>query len=100
MFATADWVGDGVDQSYLDKAKELLRAAREEQLRRNGFWLAQIKRVVERGEEFRVIPDFERRLDALTLEQVTAAAQRYLRRDRYVRVVLRPEDADAANSTE
>ena len=82
VFATADWLVDGVDQSYLDRAKELLRATREEQLRKNDFWLAQIKRVVERGEEFRVIPDFERRVDALTLEQITAAAQRYLRRDR------------------
>ena len=69
-------------------------------MRRNSFWLAQIKRVVERGEEFRVIPDFEQRLDALTLERITAAAQRYLRRDRYVRVVLRPEAADGASSTE
>jgi zinc protease len=99
VFATADWVVDGVDRSYLDRAKELLRATREEQLRRNNFWLAQIKRVVERGEEFRVTPEFEQRVDALTLEQITAAAQRYLRRDRYVRVVLRPEAA-AANSTE
>ena len=100
VFATADWVVDGADESYLDKARELLRATREEQLRRNSFWLAQIKRVVERGEEFRVIPEFEQRLDALTLERITAAAQRYLRRDRYVRVVLRPEGAHAASSTE
>jgi predicted Zn-dependent peptidase len=39
-------------------------------------------------------------MDALTLEQVTAAAQRYLRRDRYVRVVLLPEAAAADSATE
>ena len=100
VFATADWVIDGSEQSYLDKAKELLRATREEQLRKNSFWLAQIKRVVERGEEYGVIPRFEQRLEALTLEQVTAAAQRYLRRDRYVRVVLLPEAAAADSATE
>ena len=100
VFATTDWVIDGSDQGYLDKAKELLRATREEQLRKNSFWLAQIKRVVERGEEFSVIPGFEQRVDALTLEQVTTAAQRYLRRDRYVRVVLLPEAAAAGSSTE
>ena len=69
-------------------------------MRRNNFWLAQIKRVVERGEEFSVIPGFEQRLDALTLEQVTQAAQRYLRRDRYLRVVLLPEAAAAGSSAE
>ena len=91
VFSGIDWLSAGGEQSYLDKAKELLLTIREEQLRRNGFWLAQIESVVERGEQFNAITGFDQRLEALTLEQVAAAAQRYLDRDRYVRVVLLPE---------
>ena len=61
------------------------------EVRSNSFWRDQIKGVVQRGEEFSVLPGYEQRLEALTLEQVQAAAQRYLRRDRYVRVRLVPE---------
>ena len=96
VFGSVDWLIGGGEQEYLDTAKELIRAAREEQLRRNGFWLGQIEAVVERGEEFSVIAGFDERLDALTLEQVVDAAARYLDRDRYVRVVLLPEEAAGA----
>ena len=87
-----DWLREGGEQRYLDTAKELLRTPREEQLRDNGFWLRQILAATQRGESFTEINGFDERLDALTLEQVAAAARRYLPGDRYVRVVLLPED--------
>ena len=93
VFDSVEWLAGGAEQDYLDKAKELIRSAREERLRRNDFWLGQIGAVVERGEQFSVITGFEERLDAVTLEQVVDAATRYLSRDRYVRVVLLPEEA-------
>ena len=96
VFGSIDWLVGGGEQEYLDKAKELIRAAREEQLRRNGFWLGQIEAVVERGEDFSVVAGFDERLEALTLDQVVDAATRYLSRDRYVRVVLLPEESAAA----
>ncbi len=98
VFGAVDWLLGGGEQSYLDTAKELLSAAREEQQRENGFWLGQIEAVVERAEEFGVIPAFDQRLEALTLEQVVDAARRYLNRDRYVRVVLLPEAAEDAGA--
>ena len=96
VFGSIDWLVGGGEQEYLDKAKELIRAAREEQLRRNGFWLGQIEAVVERGEDFSVVAGFDERLDGLTLDQVVDAATRYLSRDRYVRVVLLPEESASA----
>ena len=87
-----DWLREGGEQRYLDTAKELLRNPREEQLRENGFWLGQIQTVTQRGAAFEEVNRFDERLDALTLEQVAAAAGRYLPDDRYVRVVLLPED--------
>ena len=86
------WLRTGGEQKYLDTVKELLRTSREEQLRDNGFWLNQIQSAVQRGESFIQIVSFDELLEALTLEQVAAAAQRYLTGDRYVRVVLLPEE--------
>ena len=90
VLAEVDWLQAGGEQDYLDTVKELLRTSRQEQLRDNGFWLGQIQAAVQRGEPFDEIVAFDERLEALTLEQVAAAAQRYLIDDRYVRVVLFP----------
>ena len=93
VFEELDWLREGGEQEYLDTVKELLRTPREEQLRDNGFWLSQIQTVTRRGEAFTATTGFEDRLDALTLEEVAAAARRFLTEDRYVKVVLLPEDA-------
>ncbi len=87
-----NWLIDGGEQKYLDTAKELLRSSREEQVEENSFWLNQMRAVLQRGQDFDVINQFEERLDAVTLEQVAAAAERYLTLDRYIRVVLYPKE--------
>ena len=86
-----DWLKGGGDQSYLDTVKEQLRTAREEQVRDNGFWLNQILTTTQLGESLAEITGFDDRLEALSLEQVAAAAQRFLPIDHFVRVVLLPE---------
>ncbi len=92
VFDQIDWLQMGGEQKYLDTAKELLRTSREERLRENGFWLTQIRTAARRGESFDEIVGFDDWLEALTLEQVATAAQRYLTDDRYVRVVLLPKE--------
>ena len=92
IFEEIAWLRDGGEQDYLDTVKELLRTPREEQLRDNSFWRGQIQAVVQRDGEFSGILDFEERLDAVTLEQVSAAARLYLPDDRYLRVLLLPEE--------
>ena len=87
-----DWLRNGGEQEYLDTVKELLRTPREEQLRDNNFWLNQIQATTQRNEQFTEIHDFEKWLDAITLDQVVATAQHYLTQDRYIRVVLLPEE--------
>ena len=87
-----DWIRGGGEQQYLDTVKEQLRSSREEQLRENGFWLSQIQGATQRGESLEEINRFDEWLDAITLEDVAAAGRRYLPEDRYVRVVLRPEE--------
>ena len=85
------WLRAGGEQRYLDAARELLRTAREEQVRDNGFWLREIEIALQQGEPLAEIDRFDERLEALTLEQVAAAARRYLPAGRYIRVVLMPE---------
>ena len=87
-----DWIRDGGEQSYLDTVKEQLRVAYEEDLRENSFWVSQIETVLIRGESFELITNYEERVDALTLDRVVAAAARILPADRWVRVVLYPEE--------
>ena len=86
-----DWLKNGGEQSYLDTVKEQLRTSREEQVRDNGFWLDQIVSITLLGDSLEEITTFDKRLDALTLEQVAAAAERYLIDDQFVRVILLPE---------
>ena len=90
VIAEVDWLREGGEQSYLDTVKELLSTSRQEDLRDNGFWLGQIQSATQRGESFSEITGFDERLEALTLEEVADAAQRYLTTDRYLRVVLFP----------
>ena len=87
-----EWLRAGGEQTYLDTARELLRTPRKEQLRDNGFWLSQIQAVTQQGGSFEETNRFDERLEELTLEQIAAVARRYLPDDRYVRVVLLPED--------
>ena len=84
------WLQDGGEQSYLDTAKEILRTARKEQVRENGFWLNQIMAASQRGEPFVEIVGFDERLESLTLQQVADVTERYFTTDEYLRVVLYP----------
>ncbi|MCY3655493.1 MAG: insulinase family protein [Chloroflexi bacterium] len=96
-----DWIGAGGEQRYLDTAKELLRTTREEQLRTNGFWLSQIRGTAQRGGALEDINSYEASLDALTLADIAAVADPFLPEDRYVRVVLLPEeDEEGADEAE
>ena len=89
-----DWLRQGGEQRYLDTVKEQLRTSRQEQLRDNGFWLGQIRAASQRGESFSEIVGFDERLEALTLEDVVAAAERYFTPESYVRVVLFPVEEE------
>ena len=92
VIGEVEWLREGGEQEYLDTVKELLNTPRQEQLRDNSFWVSQIRAISQRGEEFAEINRFEERLDTITLDQVVAVAQRYLTSDRYIRVVLLPEE--------
>ena len=94
VLVEVEWIREGGEQSYLDTVKEQMRTSRQENLRENGFWVGQILAVVQRGEAFTEILGFDETLEALTLDDVAATAQRYFTPDMYVRVVLYPVEEE------
>ncbi len=80
---------------YVEQVKETLLADHEEQARGNPFWAESILEAVQHGSSFQAIPDSTRQLENLSGRRMAAAGQRYLSRDRYVRIVLTPEAADS-----
>lgn len=81
---------DGPGATVLEKVQETQRRELQESLRRNSFWVTNLLGRDMTGEDPRDIPHQQRRIDALTAEQIRAAARTYLRRDHYVRVSLYP----------
>ncbi len=87
-----NWLINGGEQKYLDTAKELFRSAREEQVEENSFWIGQMRTLLQRGLPLDTVNSYLDRLDAVTLEEISAAAERYITLDEYIRVVLFPKE--------
>jgi zinc protease len=90
----------GPSQEDIDKVKETQRRQRETNLRENGYWLGQLVSADRYDLDPRDILTYERMVDALDVETVQAAAQKYLRPDNYVQVSLYPEKEDAGSQQE
>ena len=95
VLAEVAWLRAGGERVHLEnalaEAKETLRAARAERIVHNRFWLDRMFAAVRNNEPLSEIARYPERLQALKAEQLVAAARRYLTPDRYVRVVLLPE---------
>lgn len=82
---------EGVSQADLAKVKQNWHTTHRKSLRENGYWLGRLQSATLYGTDPATLLDYERQVDAVTPAQVQQAAQRYLRRDNYVQVVLLPE---------
>jgi zinc protease len=82
---------EGPTADELAKVKEAQRREWETNLKRNGYWAAQIAGRDRMGEPIADILTFPNRLNAATAAMLQTAARDYLRTDRYVRVSLYPE---------
>jgi zinc protease len=82
---------DGPSDDNVTKVKAQALSTLEEQLENNGFWLTALKDYIFYGGESRV--DFaaqQAAAEALSAEQIQAAAQEYLNTDNYVQATLFP----------
>jgi zinc protease len=92
---------NGLDAVYLQRVEEAQLRGRETSLRENGFWLQLLKTYDTAGFDRRLILDFEPLVEAFDVEDLHAAAQRYLDPKDYVLGILYPETGpDGAAATE
>ena len=85
-------VNIGTTQDYLDKVKETKSRKYELNLRENRFWLSNIQTSYFHGFPLTNILKQPEMIEALTLQDIQIAAQKYLDTTNYVDVVLYPED--------
>ena len=90
----------GTTPEYLNKVKEAALRARETALKQNGYWLSQISTFDQSGWALAEIPNAEKMISSLTVQDLQRAAAKYLRVDNYVRVSLYPENYPAAENKE
>src|SRR6266550_142861 len=88
----------GTTPEYLNKVKEAALRARETALKQNGYWLSQISTFDQNGWSLAEIPNGEKLIGALTVQDLQRAATTYLRSENYVRVSLYPENYPVAEN--
>jgi len=81
----------GVEASDLAKVKQNWLTAHRKNLRENGYWLGRLQTAALYATDPATILNYEKQVAAITSADLQAAAQRYLKRDNYVQVVLYPE---------
>lgn len=82
---------EGVKETDLAKVKQNWHTTHRKSLRENSYWLGRLQSATLYGTDPATLLEYDRRVDAITPSEVQQAAQRYLRRDNYVQVVLYPE---------
>ena len=92
--------GDEDLSEYIDKVKEQQRRQRETSLEQNGFWLGVLDFYYSHeNEDLLDVHRYNELIDSLTAEDVREAARHYLN-DRYVQVVLYPENFSESGDAE
>jgi zinc protease len=84
---------DGPSAQNMQKVKETLRKEYQVSLTENGFWLGNLSFAYENDLDPARILQVIEKVDALTPEEVQAAAQRFLQEAHLARFVLKPEPA-------
>lgn len=83
---------NGVSDEDLQKIKETQRRNREEGLKQNRYWLGQLNAYYSNGTSLDTFFDRKDLVDALNSDDLKEAANKYLRNDNYVKIVLMPEN--------
>ena len=92
--------GDEDLSEYIDKVKAQQRRQRETSLEQNGFWLGTLNFYYSHeNEDLLDVHRYNELIDSLTAEDIREAARHYLA-DRYVQVVLYPENFSESGDAE
>ncbi len=82
----------GFDDTYVEKVKEEQRRERETDVKRNGFWLSNLKFYYQNREDPARINRYNTLVDHLTSGALQQAAKTYFDMNNHVDVVLRPRE--------
>ena len=80
-----------LDARYIKQLQAQQRRGRETSLRSNAFWAEILQSYDQRGEDLRLILDFESLVSELSPQKIHQAAKKWLNMDRTVQVTLMPE---------
>ncbi len=89
---------NGPTAQDLQKVKEAQRREMETNLKENGFWLSNLQRYYFMKQDPSAIMEYEEIISALTTEELKETANQYFNMDRYVKVVLYPEDTESTQT--
>jgi zinc protease len=81
----------GPEASDLAKVQQNWLTRHRQNLRENRYWLGKLQTAELYKTDPATLLDYEKQVAALTVDDIKAAAQRYLKSDNYVQVVLYPE---------
>jgi len=84
----------GVDQKDLDKVKETWKKQYKVSLQNNEAWLTNLSNAFIDQNNPENILDYEQKVDALTVQDLQKAAQKFLSTTNYIKAVLYPENAN------
>ncbi|HWC54089.1 MAG TPA: insulinase family protein, partial [Chitinophagaceae bacterium] len=83
---------NGIDQKDLDKVKETLKKQYKVNIQSNDAWLTNLSNAFIDQTNPENILDYEQKVDALTVQDLQKAAQKFFDMNNYVMAVLYPEN--------
>ncbi len=82
---------EGIGADYVSKVQEKQRQARDVDIQENRFWLNAISKYYYHNENPLNILEYDKLVDALSVDIIKQASRKYLNTKNYVQVVLYPE---------
>ena len=86
---------NGLDEKYLNKAKEIQINEFDKNLRENKYWLGQIESMHYNNSTNYMMTDYPELFNGINNDELILLANKYLNTDNYVKVVLFPENKDS-----
>ena len=83
----------GIEQKDLDKVKETWKKQYHVQLQNNDYWLSSLSNAFINEDNPENILDYEQKVNAITKEDLQAAAKKFLTLNNMVKSVLYPESS-------
>ena len=80
-----------LDESYIEKVKEMQRRRKEVETKENDYWLKKLQSYYFYGMDLSQLNKDDEEIDKLNADDVLEAAKKYLNMKNYVSVILYPE---------